>query len=91
MPPGNARREDSETSVELLERVRQGDQSALERLLQRHLPALRRWARGRLPRWARDLSDTEDLVQDTIIRSLQRLRRSSTDTTALSRRTCAKR
>jgi RNA polymerase sigma-70 factor (ECF subfamily) len=64
---------DGETSVELLERVRQGDQAALERLLRRHLPALRRWATGRLPRWARDVADTEDLVQDTVMKSLQRL------------------
>ena len=31
-------------------------------------------ATGRLPRWARDLSDTQDLVQDTTLRVLGRLR-----------------
>jgi RNA polymerase sigma-70 factor (ECF subfamily) len=61
------------TSVELLARVRQGDAGALDLLLQRHLPALRRWASGRLPRWARDLADTEDLVQDTVIKTLNNL------------------
>jgi RNA polymerase sigma factor (sigma-70 family) len=62
-----------ESSVELLARVRTGDQDALEQLLRRYVPALRRWARGRLPRWARDLADTEDLVQDTVFRSLKNL------------------
>jgi RNA polymerase sigma factor (sigma-70 family) len=64
---------DSDTSVELLARVREGDREALERLLHRYVPALRRWATGRLPRWARDIAETEDLVQDTVMKSLRRL------------------
>jgi len=32
-----------------------------------------RWARGRLPTWARDLSDTDDLVQDTLLRTFKNL------------------
>ena len=32
-----------------------------------------RWASGRLPKWARDMSDTDDLVQDTLIRSVANL------------------
>jgi RNA polymerase sigma factor (sigma-70 family) len=64
---------DAESSVELLARVRTGDPDALERLLQRYVPALRRWASGRLPTWARDLAETEDLVQDTVLKSLKRL------------------
>jgi serine/threonine-protein kinase len=65
---------DPETSVALLERVRLGDREALDLLLRRYVPALRRWARGRLPRWARDLADTEDLVQETVIRTLRNLK-----------------
>ena len=61
----------AESSVELLARARTGDDRALEELLARHVPALRRWARGRLPRWARDMAETEDLVQDTVLRSLR--------------------
>lgn len=68
------RRMDAETSLLLLERVRQGDREALELLLRRYVPALRRWAHGRLPAWARDLADTEDLVQDTVFRTLQHLK-----------------
>ena len=62
-----------ETTFELLARVRQGDRDALERLFARCLPALRRWARGRLPSAARGVLDTQDLVQDTILSSLRRL------------------
>jgi len=64
---------DAESSVELLVRVRAGDHDALDLLLKRHLPVLRRWAAGRLPRWARDLAETEDLVQDAVFKSLRRL------------------
>src|SRR5688572_25837589 len=46
---------DPESTFQLIERVRQGDTSALERLFDRHLEPLQRFARGRLPRWARDL------------------------------------
>lgn len=62
-----------ESTVELLARVRQGDQAALARLITRCLPPLRRWARGRLPSAARGALDTQDLVQDTILNSLRRI------------------
>jgi RNA polymerase sigma factor (sigma-70 family) len=42
-------------------------------LVGRCVPALRRWAHGRLPRWARSGADTSDLVQDAIVRTLARL------------------
>ncbi len=64
---------DQEATVELLTRVRNGDEAALNRLLERCLPPLRRWAHGRLPPFARDLMDTADLVQDTVIAALRRL------------------
>ena len=60
-------------SLILLERVRAGDTAALNRLMDRYLPKLSRWASGRLPHWARDMSDTDDLVQDTLIRSVANL------------------
>jgi RNA polymerase sigma factor (sigma-70 family) len=62
-----------ETTLELLARARKGESAALDALFQRSLPALRRWARGRLPRYARDIADTQDLVQDTALRTLHRL------------------
>jgi RNA polymerase sigma factor (sigma-70 family) len=64
---------DSDSSFELLRRSRSGDVQALNRLLERYMPALRRWARGRLPAWARDVSDTQDLVQDTLIQAMKHL------------------
>lgn len=64
---------DGESSFDLLQRIRTGDQNALEALLGRHMPPLRRWASGRLPNWARDLADTDDLVQETIIHSVKHL------------------
>ena len=62
-----------DTTATLLLRVRDGDGEARERLVRRYLPALQRWARGRLPRSARDLSDTDDLVQITLLRALDRV------------------
>ena len=64
-----------ESTFELIERVRLGDRDALERLVARHVAPLRRWISGRLPRWARDLADTDDLVQDTLLRTFQKMDR----------------
>jgi len=57
----------------LLARARAGDAAALDSLFGRHLPRLRQWASGRLPRWARDVSDTPDLVQETLLQTLKRI------------------
>jgi RNA polymerase sigma-70 factor (ECF subfamily) len=62
-----------ESTISLLEQAKNGDSHALEQLVERSLPPLRRWARGRLPRWARNLGDTQDLVQDAVMRTLPRL------------------
>ncbi len=57
----------------LLERAKAGDREAQNALFARHAPALRRWASGRLPRWARDVADTPDLVQDTLLQTFKKL------------------
>jgi RNA polymerase sigma factor (sigma-70 family) len=62
-----------DSTSELLDRARGGDKQAMERLFERHLRPLQRFARGRLPRWARDLADTDDLVQETLLRTFKRL------------------
>ena len=62
-----------DSTLRLLERFRAGDEDALNHLLARHLAPLRRWARGRLPVWARDVADTDDLVQDTLFQTLKRV------------------
>lgn len=68
--PGGA---DSEQR--LLDRVRQGSRSAADLLFRRYAPWLRRWAQGRLPKWARDGMDTSDLVQDALHRTFAQLER----------------
>ena len=65
--------DDPESTVELIERARNGDQVAIDRLFAQHLPPLQRWASGRLPQWARDLADTDDLVQDTLLQTFKRI------------------
>ena len=61
------------SSQELLERAREGDSRALNRLFERYLPRLHRWAHRRVPTWARDAADTADLVQETVFHTLRRL------------------
>lgn len=62
-----------QSTLSLLDEAKAGNDYAIELLYQRYLPALQRWARGRLPRWARGLNDTDDIVQDTLLRTLHRL------------------
>ena len=61
------------STTDLLRRAREGDAQALDDLFRRHQAPLRRWARGRLPRWTRDLRDTEDLVQETLAQTLRHI------------------
>ena len=62
-----------EATVELLDRARRGDAAALERLIDRCMPPLRRWAHGRLPRPLRGPQETADLVQNAVMATLARL------------------
>ena len=62
-----------EPTIELLVRAQAGDRGAVEALLQRCLPSLKRWAHGRLPAAARGSLDTEDLVQESAMHVLRRL------------------
>jgi RNA polymerase sigma factor (sigma-70 family) len=61
------------TTADLLQRAKLGDEDARNELFARYLPSLRRWARGRLPRWTRDLRDTEDVVQETLLQTLKNI------------------
>src|SRR5262245_2478660 len=63
-----------EASIELLRRAQEGDSVALDTLLTRYRPRLTRWAHRRLPAWARGLSDTDDLIQDTLVKAIRNLR-----------------
>ena len=64
---------DAATTFELLALAKSGQSGAVDALFGRYLPRITRWARGRLPRYARDMLDTDDLVQDTVFQTLRRL------------------
>jgi RNA polymerase sigma factor (sigma-70 family) len=63
------------SSLTLLQRAQAGDRAALDSLIARYLPRLQRWASGRLPRWARDMAETQDLVQETLFQTFKRIER----------------
>jgi RNA polymerase sigma-70 factor (ECF subfamily) len=60
-------------TMELIVRAKTGDGDAIEALLQRCLPALKRWAHGKLPPAARGALETDDIVQTVIMQWLRRL------------------
>src|SRR5687767_14007422 len=62
-----------EPTIELDLKAQNGNREAVEALLQRCLPGLKRWAHGRLPPAARGALDTGDLVQETVLHVLRRL------------------
>lgn len=53
--------------------ARQGDRQARDSLCARYSQILNRWAHGRLPLWARELADTEDLVQSILLHALDKM------------------
>ena len=55
-----------DSTVNLLKRIRCGEERAREILLRRYMPVLRRLARGKVPIRARPLVDTDELVQRTM-------------------------
>src|ERR1051325_2478404 len=62
-----------EPTIELVLSARNGNRTALEALLERCIPQLRRWTHGRLPAHARGTLDTGDLVQEAAMHVLARL------------------
>ena len=74
LPPKAPQGADMASTLELLERFKGGDQDAINLLVERSIPPLRRWARGRLPTWARSLAETQDLVQTALVRALPHLK-----------------
>ena len=59
-----------EPTIELIIKARKGREDAVEAIMQRCLPRLKRWAHGRLPAMARGRLDTGDLVQDAVMHAL---------------------
>jgi RNA polymerase sigma-70 factor (ECF subfamily) len=64
-----------DSTATLIERARAGDRAAADALFARCWPPLLRWARRRLPRWARDLADTQDVVQEAVVQTFKHLER----------------
>ncbi len=64
---------DAESTLDLLQRAREGDRAAVDALISRYLPRLQRWASGRMPIWARDVADTDDIVQEAVLRTFARI------------------
>lgn len=62
-----------DSTLDVLERARHGDGEAARVLIERTVGPLRRWARGRLPNYARAGANTEDVVQDAVVRALARV------------------
>jgi len=62
-----------ELTLELVVRARGGDQGAMEALLERCLPPLKRWAHGRLPAAVRGNLGDGDLVQEVTLHILGKL------------------
>jgi len=61
------------STATLMRRLQDGDDAARAALLERCVPLLQRWARGRLPDVVRGPADTDDLIQTTVLRTLDRL------------------
>ena len=64
----------ADKSIDLAMRAKAGDDYALEQLLTRYLPRLRRWASPRMPAH-RTMNETGDLVQDALINAIRHLPR----------------
>lgn len=73
--PPEPPRTDLESTAVLLVRARDGDRGARELLAGRYYTILRRFAHGRLPSSARGMLETDDLVQNTVMKALDHLDR----------------
>lgn len=62
-----------DSTLQVLERARGGDRSAVRILIERAVPSVRRWAHGRIPSYGRGPADTEDVVQDAVLNTLKRI------------------
>ncbi len=59
-----------QSTAALLSRLRGGDSDARDELFTRYLPRLKRLAHGRAPQGGQSITDTDDLVQMTLLRAL---------------------
>ena len=62
-----------DATVDLIARVQTGDQSAWDTLINRYLQPLKQLGHNRLRGHARSMADTDDVVQDALIKTIRRL------------------
>lgn len=62
----------SKTAI-LIEQSKQGDKRANEQLAEYVYPTLLSWAHGRVPRTLDSLIDTSDVVQETLVKGMEKL------------------
>jgi RNA polymerase sigma factor (sigma-70 family) len=72
-PQGEAVEWVCDSTTEILGRAQAGDRAAGQALIERALPALRRWSHGRIPKYGRGPADTDDIVQDAVLQALKRI------------------
>lgn len=81
LPPGAGRSQAASgdqadapgTTAVLVSRTKEGSDTARDKLARRYMEPLRRFGHGRLPKEARGLMDTDDLVQVTVAKGMQRI------------------
>ncbi len=71
--PGSRTAMEAMTTQSLVDRASRGNDEAIRAIYERLRPRLLRWSHGRLPTYARDLSETEDIVQEALLGSLSNL------------------
>jgi len=64
-----------EKTIVLFAKSQSGNRAASEELYRRLIPRLERFAHGRIQSALRSVTDTQEIVQDTLVRSLPRLSR----------------
>jgi RNA polymerase sigma-70 factor (ECF subfamily) len=69
------RAQDYESTLIILSRAQSGNLEAREELYRRLIPRLERFAHGRVQSSLRSITDTQEIVQDTIVRSLAKISR----------------
>jgi len=62
-----------ESTATLLFKIKSGDEDSRDRLFKIFLPIITEWAHGRLPNYARDLSETADIVQKSLLATLNKI------------------
>lgn len=65
--------ERADSSMDLALRARSGDANARDRIIERYLPRLQRWASPRMPSSGRTMLETGDIVQEAMVKAVRHL------------------